>query len=713
MKILPTYAVNFNSNKDKNDKHIASNPIKSEYSKFLDMALEYLANLNYANINHKTLINFKDNDIETQNKIKKTQNYKKLLSLIQEHENFLKKTVVFDFGVGFFIENSQHFKQLLDSKVIDYLLNNNNFTDIETNYLLSLLHFDSTENDRKFSDIIEFLNDDKIIQEVQGEGILNLHKFISLIEYNDEIQVKKIKNAIDKGMHPFAINSICKVFNKDSDYNRLLQLLKYGINDGEKLRRIFKRQFTPLEYNHFIEILNKKFDVSSAFNIIYKEKFKNIDKFIDKNDEYDQYHIKNLVNNDYFLMKIKNNPDNTKNFLILRIENNEIKTIEEVKKIADDELITRFKNSDKTYYIKLKKAFLKSIDNTSIAPHADVVEAIDIIHQKDFNIVVHKKASDILNGAFEITEYKTYENDDEKIIQLAKEGKLYAGNLISRISKKNNGSIELNENRQNGDINTKRKYIETYDANGNLEKREYNYLIKNKNNKTLLNNNIVWQKALNNSTVTTVNGEKYKAFFDDTNRTIKIEYRNDTVNFDFMQKFANSNNKNKLPMIWEEFKKYPVNILYLIAKNINIMDIGPDFNSGAINISDNSLILGWHLSSISHEMGHLKDIKDTYYTNQANYSLNKSYINQYLEEWQQVDNKYPLAIKNAIDYFSPYSELITIFSDDLKRTYKEIFAENHMLLSTYSNPFPLAYRAEFLVDNFPKTISLASKMLNE
>jgi len=237
---------------------------------------------------------------------------------------------------------------------------------------------------------------------------------------------------------------------------------------------------------------------------------------------------------------------------------------------------------------------------------------------------------------------------------------------------------------------TKTDYQYSEDKNGN---KKLLYKIIDKDGKELMSTERDYQKVSDNLSISKVDGKEYK-----------IEVENDKITvFDVGNKKSTQIDLNKLANpkdsgLKNMLKTLPGDVLIGLSKELK--KIGTDVNNGGYSRNDAEYITSDDKpSTICHEYGHSVDAAP----NEANeivwnISDNEDFKKIFSKEQENFKNSSTEADKEAFSYL-----------DDLR----EFVAETKMVTTTKNYKDHNAMRGIELMKNFPKSIAVATKLLEE
>ncbi len=307
------------------------------------------------------------------------------------------------------------------------------------------------------------------------------------------------------------------------------------------------------------------------------------------------------------------------------------------------------------------------------------------------SVLVTKK-SDSIEGVYEKTQY-TLEDypEDYDVLKGINDGTIEGGTQLSKVTANDDGSKTYSENVSSNGSNIQR----TYAQGTNGTDYDYRYTITDKSGTQILDTSVSFTKNSDNQTTTVINGVEYVANFDDTTHIIEITGSDGTTKTIDISKLADSN----LEECWQTAKNLSsdsLETLSLIGKwtyiDDNLDSCVYDGNS-EIKIKDNAQI-------ISHELGHAKDYILSLSDDTELIKIYNSEIESFNSEY--TDN----SGQNYIEYFSQTGGSKSMWGEQINTGLSEVVAETNMLLTNYGhNTTEVESRAQFLVQNFPKTMA--------
>ena len=458
--------------------------------------------------------------------------------------------------------------------------------------------------------------------------------------------------------------------------------------------------------------------------------------------------------------------------IIQIIKSDGTSTTERTERHSDDTSISWYIGDDNFFESS-------SYDDEKRKPKS-LIEVIYDKTSKEPIAILHTKASEILEGVWDKTLYQLSDYDENyDVLKAIKDGTIKGGKKLSEAVKNPDGTITYIENLDTNGTKIQRKY--TKGING--IDYNYSYQITDEEGRKILDTQISFTKDSENQTTTIINGKKYIARFNDTDKTITITSNDKTEVIDF-------NTISKDLTLWETAKNMAANLIETLKSAIWIEKDNKDTNSNMFpipkvekiskneveyisatddvmqmynedcqefiifskqgmykikyNKEDNTLeyldetielnditldeiksapldfILKYKsklkltdlksfisgektgviktiatTTTVAHELGHILD-----FNFKKQLSDDKDLIKIYKSEIEDFNSKYTAeAGKEYIRYFSQTG-------GSAGSGLSEIIAETNTILTTCTHDAPnLQARAQFLVQNFPKTIA--------
>ena len=246
---------------------------------------------------------------------------------------------------------------------------------------------------------------------------------------------------------------------------------------------------------------------------------------------------------------------------------------------------------------------------------------------------------------------------------------------------------------------TRTQYLYEDDPQGN---RISDYVITDKNGKTLLKNSQSFEVISNNKFISAKNDKKYEITVNEKDIDIKDLNTKKSSKITF-ENYLDGNKEKILTVL----KKMPGEELIALGKTTKHLNGIDDINYSTYGAVNKRIKTGDNLYVMLHELGHAKDYNEVNVKEEE--TLKKSIfsnakVNEVFEkEKEAFDNAFPTAQREHINYFIKTSE----HKDGLQET----IAETNALLNTYNNEDLFSIRSQYLQQYFPKTIIEISKSL--
>ena len=425
----------------------------------------------------------------------------------------------------------------------------------------------------------------------------------------------------------------------------------------------------------------------NAINAILKQETSEIREIINllKNAQ-----IKQPVSNVEY-KKLQNSTD-TELKLISNFTNEETKTeiriIQIIKSDGTSTTERTERHSDDTsisWYIGDDNFFESSSYDDEKRKPKSLIEVIYDKTSKEPIAILHTKASEILEGVWDKTLYQLSDYDENyDVLKAIKDGTIKGGKKLSEAVKNPDGTITYSENLDTNGTKIQRKY--TKGING--IDYNYSYQITDEEGRKILDTQISFTKDSENQTTTIINGKKYIATFDDNTKTINLIYPDGTTKIIHIAKKTRD-----IDEFYEVFKNLPFSLIETLDKIKEWNYIEDNIESClyvdtlfGIDMKDNTGI-------IAHELGHEKDCT-------LDLEKDPNLIKLYTSEIKEFNSRYTTeAGQKYIKYFSQTGGTIAT-------GLAEVIAETNTILITYGhNITDCESRAQFLAQNFPKTIA--------
>ena len=248
---------------------------------------------------------------------------------------------------------------------------------------------------------------------------------------------------------------------------------------------------------------------------------------------------------------------------------------------------------------------------------------------------------------------------------------------------------------------TRTQYLYEDDPQGN---RISDYIITDKNGKTLLKNSQSFEVVSDNKFISAKNDQKYEITVNEKEMNIKDLKNNNESKITF-ENYIDGNQEKIINVL----KKMPGEELIALGKTVKHLNGIDDINYSTYGATNKRIKTGDNLFVMLHELGHAKDY-DKVDTKEVE-TLKKSIfsnpkINEVFEEEKAKFNEaFPSAQREHIGYF--------IKSSDEKDGLQEAIAESNALLNTYNNEDLFSIRSQYLQQYFPKTIAELSTVLDK
>ncbi len=525
------------------------------------------------------------------------------------------------------------------------------------------------------------------------ENQLSSYEITSALGLEDE-QFTMFSDLLKEGIESYEARKISELTDqvKQKEY---VKLAKYGFKDSFLMESFLSSNLNQSDQNTILDFMSKGLDYVSAENCLY----------------YDSQTIANI---NQALSGFKNTPKGTLTLTETTLQNNAgteyhiSRTINTTNKV-EIKLTATIKNDGTIKYARQESkkgeatsSWNKGADRSysTVKNTSSMESQIQIINDAKTNEpaqVLYTKKSALLPGAYESTVYDL-KNYDENIdvISAIKNGNLEGGTPISSVIQNADGSITYQESFNSDGNKTQRSYTQYKDAQSQTQKTDYSYKITDENGNKILEMNRSFVRNAN-TTTTVVNGKKYIAYFNDTNRTITLNDGTSVRTIDMDSKIQNSNS-------WETCKNLPADLIVDMDKYVNKWSSCNDMKS-CFNFDYGILMSGDNVGIIAHELGHAEDHNNS--TNSMfTISSDPKLIDIYNEEIYKFND---LTTKDNQDYVRYFSQTGGSAGPGLS----EVLAETRTLLTTYGHDREeVSTRAQILTRYFPNTISYIAKLLN-
>lgn len=314
-------------------------------------------------------------------------------------------------------------------------------------------------------------------------------------------------------------------------------------------------------------------------------------------------------------------------------------------------------------------------------------EMLQLHNGKNNQSVTHTKASDRVEGFFEVEEYDLKKCPEEvDVIQAIKNQALYPAIVRSRVTRTDMVD-KVSENYEWNNCSIKRQYKKTQTENG--YKIDYSYYITQKDKGPIMELDRSFDYSKNEST-TEIFGRSYKSIFDNENKIVKIIEPNGRETLIDFKNVVVSSTSEQVEELWEMFKNLPSDVqldFSKCAKTITYTKRGSQFDYWNKKITTRPTT-----ADFAHEVGHGVDCYKSISCNNRLREIYQQELNLFIES-------FPHDIHDQFEYFS------TFVDEEHTNGREELVAETSQLLSGIVNDSSLAYRAQLIVQYFPKTVA--------
>lgn len=489
----------------------------------------------------------------------------------------------------------------------------------------------------------------------------------------------------------------CDIVAKD------IQVVK-GLADLSKVKKGDETpRFTPFDIKAFSNSLNKteEFDKAKVLSksdlgiddlvaLSKNEKLNNPEKVVEKYDK-----MKTRCGSNLLSLSFKTDDYDSNSFALVADLKDTSKKIElfdkDMNNISSEE-VQAFKHPNgRQYQIK------KTVDrrNNSVSkvrlevrknmPQPVLINEVRVIKDKDGK-TIRKEYTDQSEVAGVLNIKHVFPDGTEKV-------------LSSGTVDKKTGITSVKKDMTSLD-GTRTQYLYEDDPQGN---RISDYIITDKDGKTLLKNSQSFEVLSDNKFISAKNDKKYEITLNDKEIDIKDLNTRDSSKITFENYL--DGNKDK---ILTALKRMPGEELIALGKTTKHLNGIDDINYSTYGAVNKRIKTGDNLYVMLHELGHAKDYNEVDVKQEE--TLKKSIfsnkqVNEVFEkEKEEFDKAFPTAQREHINYFIKTSE----HKDGLQET----IAETNALLNTYNNEDLFSIRSQYLQQYFPKTITEISKLLD-
>ena len=500
-----------------------------------------------------------------------------------------------------------------------------------------------------------------------GSCIFNGHNIEKIAQSEDSYQraleLIKLKNKIkNPALNENSIREIATIDNENL-YNKAIEIVSQKNTKGESLFEIDAYSSIDLNNGNIIQSLYEAMSgnvLQSISSIIY-----------DKLQHNGGKQIKLISNTVDFNTRARIQITQT-------IENGVTSSIERMEKYSD--------GTYASWYIKGKSLFNGIINFYS--PDKKLKHQTEIIYDektKEPIAILHTKESKVLKGTWDKTLYQLSDYDENyDVLEAIEDGSIKGGTKLSGAIKNPDGTITYSENIDTNGTKIHRKY--TKGTNG--IDYSYSYQITDETGRKILDTQISFAKDSENQTTTIINGSKYIAKFDDNTKTINLIYPDGTAKtIDIAKKTRD------IDEFYEIFKNLPFSLIEALGKIKKWNYIEDNIKSCLYVDTSFEIDMKDNISIIAHELGHKKDCV-------LDLEKDPNLIKIYTSEIKEFNSRYTTeAGQKYIKYFSQTGGTIAT-------GLAEVIAETNTILLSYGhNITDCESRAQFLAQNFPKTIA--------
>lgn len=314
-------------------------------------------------------------------------------------------------------------------------------------------------------------------------------------------------------------------------------------------------------------------------------------------------------------------------------------------------------------------------------------EMFQLHNAKNSASVTHTKASDGIEGFFDVEEYDLKKCPEEvDVIQAIKNQALYPAIVRSRVTHGDTFD-KVSENYEWNNCSIKRQYKKIQTENG--YKIDYSYYITDKDQGPIMELNRSFDYSKNEST-TEIFGRSYKSIFDNENKIVKIIEPNGRETLIDFKNVVVSSTPEQEEELWQMFKNLPSDVqldFSKCAKTIAYTKRGSFFNYWGKIITTRPAA-----ADFAHEVGHGVDCYKSISCNNRLREIYQQELNLFIES-------FPHDIHDQFEYFSTFAD------EEHSNGREELVAETSQLLSGIVNDSSLAYRAQLIAQYFPKTVA--------
>lgn len=517
-------------------------------------------------------------------------------------------------------------------------------------------------------------------------------KILEELSSSNTVLAQKLCLGIDeKGNDVFPYKSIIPELLNFRNYNKIALYKKLCFMKDEKGNDIIQDKDILLNIS-----LDKNLKGSELDDSVLAKFFKEVNGF----DKVEIIKKRNNLGIELIGTKVVGEEPN---YVIKKVLSNEKGQQLKTTTLYNDKKITSWvQNGKKSVYFDAQKVDYK---NQHIRKVDSMIEVINDENNEPIHVIVTKPSA-ILSGLLETTKYQLSDYPQNlDIIELIKTNKLNStieelnlpkGEKISSTEKQEDGTIVFKQKYTHNGYTTDRFYSKKTDEKGNTISYKYKYEITDKNGKKILKNDRSWQQNDDNTTTTIINGKKYTTYFNDLQKSVKVQEENGEVEPVFL---INKTRDIFKKMFYDFIKTLPVDLLFLLEKCTDVVVSLVDGEASSIS-SNNELFTQLLQPTVAHELGHLKQ-------NISKESLhhNQELLKVYAEEMENFRKENPPAPSSILKYFSPLSSAI---STGLGEVLAEV---NAIMVGGDSIESDLQLRMEYLIRYFPKTVTKCADLL--
>lgn len=354
--------------------------------------------------------------------------------------------------------------------------------------------------------------------------------------------------------------------------------------------------------------------------------------------------------------------------------------------------------SKSTFLIDYGQAYDKGFSNSN----EYVKEIFQIINDGVNPSIIHTKKSDEMQGHYEIEKYDLgdYPSDVDMISEI-KGGRVFPSCFLSRIRTTKTGQKCEETYNYNKTLTHK---IDAFSKAQDTTTKRRAYRITKSDGEKILDINRSFTQTPSMS-ITRINDKKYFAYFDDFYKKITIldgDNLADVFDLDSVY-FANQKEKGSdKENLWKMFKALPADVLLDSIEYLKSVKYLPNKSyESCAYVTRGRINTCAKPPYYVHELGHLVTLNN-------DFDIDKDLLDTIEEEQKLLRDNFPNQYRASFEYLS------TLVPDSLDYSgLVEILAETYLILKGFDQADDMGYRAQMIVQYFPKTTAKIAKMLDE